>query len=111
MKTLLITLSLMATLGTQAHASDPAGFSAKYLSPITLSPFLPTALTSVTSTANSESHKEAQLVLKEGHEYLQSGEMGILIAKKVEELQEDQDMSDNEAVDALMSMASDILNN
>lgn len=113
MKTLLLSLSLVATMTSFAHASDPAGFTAKYLMPVTLSPLLPFAASSALSSISSSEknvHKLAEQIMRDGQEYLQTKEMTILIAKNVEQLQEEQDMSDDEAVDALMNQASVILN-
>lgn len=111
MKTLLIAISLMTTVvSAQAHANSDA-FSANTAA-VTLSPLFPFAATSALSSMLSTEtnvHKEAQQIMKEGVEYIQTGEMGILIAQKVEQLQEEQDMSDDEAVDSLMNQASSIL--
>lgn len=112
MKTLLITLSLMTSIvAGQAHANSDA-FSANTAA-VTFSPLLPFVGTTATSSALSTEanvHKEALQVIKEGQEYLQSGEMSILIAQKVEQLQEEQEMSDDEAVDSLLNQAEAILN-
>lgn len=111
MKTLLITLSLMATI-VSTHAADGSAISAN-ASAITFSPLLPfvasTALTGMLST-DTNVHKEARQILNEGQQYFQSGDMGLLIGKRVEELQDEQDMSDDEAVDLLMNQANEFLN-
>jgi hypothetical protein len=112
MKTLLITLSLMTSIiSAQAFANSDA-FSANTAA-VTFSPLLPfvgtTALSTVLSS-DTNVHKEALQIMKEGQEYYQTGDMGILIGSKVEQLQEEQDMSDDEAVDSIMSQASALLN-
>lgn len=110
MKTLLIAISLMTTIvSVQSHASDA---SSANVAAVSLSPLFPFAATSaVSSMLSTETnvHKEAQIILNEGQQYFQTGEMGILIGSKVEQLQEEQDMSDDEAVDMLMNQASEIL--
>jgi hypothetical protein len=111
MKRLLIAISLMTSVvSTQANASGDA-ISANSAA-FTFSPLFPIVMTTFISSALTEewsANKEALQVLKEGQEYFQNGEMGILIAQKVEQLQEEQEMSDDEAVDSLMNQASNIL--
>lgn len=111
MKTLLITLSLMTTFfSTQAYAvSDAASANT---TAVTFSPLFPLIGTTFVSSATTEglnAHKEALQIINEGQEYFQSGDMAVLIGSKVEQLQAEQDMSDDEAVDALMNLANDIL--
>lgn len=111
MKTLLLTLSLLATI-VSGQAQANGGQISAGAAAITLSPLLPfvasTALTGMLST-DTNVHKQAEQIIKDGQEYLQTGEMTVLISQKVEQLQEEADMSDDEAVDALMNQASDIL--
>lgn len=111
MKSMLLALSILAAvLNSQAHAqggtlsANAAGF--------TLSPLFPFAMTSALTSAlttEAQQNKEALEILNQGQEYFQTGEMGILIASKVETLQEEQDMSDDEAIDLLMVKASEVL--
>ena len=109
MKTLLIVLSLMAAMTSNEAHADAGTFSANYVVPVTLSPLLPFAATTALSSALSTmaDERQAKQIMAEGQEYLQTGEMGILIAQKVEQLQEEQEMSDDEAVDTLLNAAAE----
>lgn len=102
MKKLIIMLA--AVLSSAVHAAPE--------NPLLSTTFAPTAGTilSTMTTQGDAIMKEAQAILKEGHEYYQTGKKGILISKRVEELQEEEDMSENEAVDTLMTKAQEILN-
>lgn len=111
MKTLLIAISLMTSIiSTQASASGDA-ISANSAA-FTFSPLFPIVMTTFISSAVTEelnANKEALQVLKEGQEYFQTGEMGILIGSKVGQIQQEEEISDDEAVDLLMNQASNIL--
>lgn len=109
MKTTLAILS-MIVLSAQAHAGFEAlNPSAQGSLLVTFSPAMSTTIATGT-TSNGSVGKEARQIMEEGQEYFQTGEMGLLIASKVETLQEEQDMSVDEAIDLLMVRASKILN-
>lgn len=101
MKKLIIMLA--AVLSTSLYAAPE--------NPLLSTTGAPTASTILSSLMTQGGFKgEAEAIIKEGQDFYQTGEMGIIIAKRVEELQEEEDMSDNEAIDILMERAQEILN-
>lgn len=53
---------------------------------------------------------EAEKVAMDSYEYFATGEMSAFIAQKIETIKTTQDMSDDEAVDFLMTKAEEYLN-
>lgn len=101
MKKLAIMLAVV--LSTSVHAAPE--------NPLLSTTGAPTGSTILSTLLTKGGFKaEAAVIVKEGQEFYQTGEMGIVIAKRVEELQEEEDMSVNDAVDALMERAQEILN-
>lgn len=53
---------------------------------------------------------EAKQVVEDSYEYFANGKLSVLMAQKIENVQEVQDMSNDDAVDFLMTKAQEYLN-
>ncbi len=108
MKTLITLLAITFSANSFAH-----GF---YLSPsqqVTLSPFFGTSFTALSFEGTSKLsgvQKALQAVVMDAQEYRQSGNMTVALEESVKNVQAEQDVSVEEAVDILSSMAEEILN-
>lgn len=113
MKNLAITLAVLTSMTTyQAKAIETvavtnivtyAGLSLGFATVV--------GLTSSGEACEIMSCKdEAKQVVEDSYEYFASGELSVLMAQKIENIQEVQDMSDDDAVDFLMTKAQEYLN-
>lgn len=113
MKKLAVTLAVLTSLTTyQAKAIETAAVT-------NIVTFVGISLgfaTVVGLTSSGEAceimscNDEAQKVVEDSQEYFATGELSSFMTQKIEALQSTQDLSDDEAVDFLMTKAQEYLN-
>lgn len=116
MKTLLLALSLLLSTQSFAEEGEKEMFSTMTGVAISLSPLItigsPFIISAQTLKMSGMNLKMAQLIINDAQEFIQNGDTNIFLASKVSLLQQEfPEMSAAEAVDILLEMAEQFINN
>lgn len=106
MKKVLVLLMVMivSSLSTQVYASADSRAVTQFTAGTSVSPFLVTLMSSGYNLS-----KEANQIMADGQEYSLTGELTPFLESNVNGLQEQSDLSTDEAVIVLMEKAAEIL--
>ena len=116
MKTLLLALTLLVSTQSFAEEREQEMFSTMTGVAVSLSPLItigsPFILSAQVSKLSGMDLKVAALIIKDGQEYIQTGEINLFLASKVSLIQQENlEMSEAEAIDVLLEVAEQFINN